>query len=351
MKKLVKLLPLVVVASLTACEKYHYVENAQPLWLFNTFVSFRMKLQTAFAGGKTYSEIINTLQEYDRLADPNRERRGEVTSDYEQGPNVYTLNHTNERTKISQDFYFFLKRVDELQESVKYFNPLIGSLSNKWKASLNLNGESDRTPAQLSSSEIEEELAKMQNTSLTIEKEQDQFVYYAQRKGDGLIDLGAVAKGYALDECLEYMSYYTGSTEDYLINAGRSSILVGENLQRSSKAFVIEVSEKNPRVVIEVSNAFISTSGVSEQKVEIDGTTYSHIISPETGSAISNYDQVTVIAPNVIGNGALGDVLSTSLMMSTKAEIEEAETKFGVKIIAIKDGKIEYKSKDITLSN
>ena len=350
MKKIIKVLPLVLVASLTACEKYKYLDNDyQPLFAFGTVVSVRMKVLNHFVGSKTYIGIIDTLKAYDRLADPNRERTGEVSSDYEKGPNVYHLNHTEEKTEISWEFYFMLERAKELQQSVKYFNPLIGSLSNKWKESLGL-GEEEHDPAVLSNDVIQEELEKMSSTSLTTEKEEDAFKHYAQRVGEGLIDLGAFAKGYALDRCLDYLEYYTGATEDYLINAGNSSILLGENLQRDNKTFVVGVSEK-PKIMIEASNSFISTSGTSEQKAVVDGVTYSHIINPEDGSAVSNYDQVTVIAPNVFGNGALGDALSTSLMMSTLDEIREAETQFGVRVIAIKDGNMVYKSNDITLYN
>ena len=351
MKKFLKLLPLVVVASLTACEKYKYLDNDyQPLFAFGTVVSLRMKVQNHFVGSKTYIGIIDTLKAYDRLADPNRERTGEVSSDYEKGPNVYHLNHTEEKTEISWEFYYMLERAKELQQSVRYFNPLIGSLSEEWKSALNLSGNPNYTPEVLSNAVIEAELAKINSSELILEKEEGAFKHYAQRVGEGLIDLGAFAKGYALDRCLDYLEYYIGGTEDYLINAGNSSILLGENLQRDNKTFVVGVSE-NPKIMIEASNSFISTSGTSEQKAVVGGVTYSHIINPEDGSAVSNYDQVTVIAPNVFGNGALGDALSTSLMMSTLDEIREAETQFGVRVIAIKDGNMVYKSNDITLYN
>ena len=343
MNKLFKLLPLVVAVSLTACEQYEYAENNQPLLLFGTTVSFRMRVEKSYNGGKTLSDIVNTLKRIDELADATKQR---------ENVNVWSLNRTNDKTKINGDLYDLLETANELKESVKYFNPFLGSLSNKWKASLQLS-EDDPHPAVLPDDEIEEELAKTNGTSLNLTSDQETIPYsfYAQREGEGLIDLGAIAKGYALDECLMYLNNHTGDSEDYLINAGKSSILLGENLQRKDKSFIVEVSEKSPRVVIEASNAFISTSGVSEQGVIIDGTTYSHIVSPETGSVISNYDQVTVINSNEIGNGALGDALSTSLMMSTRTEIIEAETQFGVSVIAIKDGNIVYKSDGVTLYN
>ena len=344
MNKLFKLLPLVVAVSLTACEQYEYAENNQPLLLFGTTVSFRMRVEKSYNGGKTLSDIVNTLKRIDELADATKQR---------EKANVWDLNRTNDKTKINGDLYDLLETANELKESVKYFNPFLGSLSNKWKTSLQLSEENPH-PAVLSNEEIEEELAKTNGTSLNLTSKQETYpyTYYAQREGEGLIDLGAIAKGYALDECLMYLNNHTGDSEDYLINAGKSSILLGENLQRKDKSFIVEVSEKNPRVLINASNSFVSTSGVSEQGVEIDGTIYSHIVNPETGSVVSNYDQITVVAPNVIGCGVLSDALSTSLMMmASDEEIIAAEAQFGVMVIAIKDGKIVYKSDGVTLSN
>ena len=352
MKKLLKLLPLVIVASLTACEKYKIMDNEnQPLLIFGTVVTVKMKVAKHFVGGQTHTGVLNELKMYDRLSDPNRERTGEVSSDYEKGNNVYYLNNTEEKTQISRELYLLLKRAKELEESLEYFNPLVGSLAKKWKDSLGFDESKDVTPAVLSDEVIQEELEKIKTSSLNIEYEENKNAFYAQREGDALIDLGAIAKGFALDRCKKYLDTHSGGTEEYLINAGNSSILLGENSQRENGKYIVEVSKENPNVLIESSNSFISTSGISEQNVTIGGQTYSHIINPLTGSAISNYDQITIIAPSEVGNGALGDALSTSLMMSNEDEIKEAETKFGVSVIAIKDGNIAYKSDNIALLN
>ncbi len=54
-----------------------------------------------------------------------------------------------------------------------------------------------------------------------------------------------------------------------------------------------------------VRNAAISTSGDTEQFVEIDGVRYSHIVSPFTGLGLTNRIQVTVIAPDATTSDAL----------------------------------------------
>ena len=349
MKKLFKLLPLVVVASLTACESYEYVGTYDnPLLLFGTTVSVEMRVENNFNGSKTFSDIKNVLKQIDELTDATKQR---------EATNVWSLNQTNERLEISEDFYHLLKRVKELQEEIKNFNPLIGSLSNKWKESLNFSNDSTATHAVLSDDIVQEELQKINSSELIIEETEQGW--YAQRTGDAQIDLGAFAKGYALDECLRYLKNHTGGTADYLFNLGNSSILTGYNSQRirvwkqrdyEEGVYIVNVTNVTNEKNLRIFNSFISTSGISEQKAVIDDKTYSHIINPITGSAeVGNYDQITVISGDAWSNGALGDVLSTSLMLGDENDIKKAEKDFEVKVIALKGGKIEYKSDGVTL--
>ena len=348
MRKLLKLLPLVLVASLTACDNYRFEDNYnQPLLVFGTVVTIKMQIKNHYNGLKAFADIIHILEKYDELAD-TKER---------ENTNVYTLNHTNEKVEISEDFYYLLKKANELKQSVKYFNPLMGSLSNKWKVALNFNNEYEHEPGVLTDEIVQEELAKINSSELVLEETEQGF--YAQRNGEALIDLGAMAKGYALDKCVEYLSQHTAHTEDYLINAGNSSILLGKNSQTNETwkglnyedgIYVVNVKHiYNAESNLRIFNSYISTSGISEQNVKIGEETYSHIINPTTGNAISNYDQVVVINGNSWGNGVLGDALSTSLMMSSEEEIKEAEKDFEIKVIATKNGNIVYKSDGVTL--
>lgn len=54
-----------------------------------------------------------------------------------------------------------------------------------------------------------------------------------------------------------------------------------------------------------VRNAAVSTSGDTEQFVEIEGVRYSHIVSPFTGLGLTNRIQATVIAPDATTSDAL----------------------------------------------
>lgn len=331
MKRLIKVLPLLLAVSLTACSNEIYYEDT--VFLFDTTVSYKILGYRGYSGLKTEGDTVNILKKIDALSDAYRKR--DVVG-------VYDLNQTNERIEISEDFYNLLYWVKEAEKVAPYFNSLVGSLSNKWKDSLAEN-------TVLSNEIIQEELEKINNSELIIEKTEEGM--FAQRKGEALIDLGAIAKGYALDTCQEYLTYY--SFGDYLVNAGNSSILLGTKIKSGKKTnlqYSVAINELSKKTSFYASESIISTSGISEQGVKIGDVMYSHIINPITGSAISNYDAVIVIFDNVHGHGAIGDALSTSLMMSTLDEIKDMEKSIGFTTIVIKDNAVLYKSDSIELS-
>lgn len=329
MRRTFKLLPLVVVASLTACDiatRYH----SDTLYCFDTTVIVESKEYH----GLMYNVVVQEqtcqiIKDVDAISDAYKKR--EVT-------NIFDLNQTNEKIEISEDLYWLLHECQELERIASNFNPLIGSLSNKWKKALEEN-------KVLSNDMIEEELTKINNSQLVISMTGDNK-YFAQRKGDALIDVGAIAKGFALDQCQVFLRKHAEPDYEYMINAGNSSILLGNN--RKGSTFKVKLKDLKDTYLY-LKDSYVSTSGISEQKTTIDGVNYSHIINPKTGSAVSLYDTVIVVANGDYGNGALGDVLATSFMMSDLEEIKQSEKEIGINVIVIKDDKILYKSESIEL--
>ena len=79
------------------------------------------------------------------------------------------------------------------------------------------------------------------------------------------------------------------------------------------KGWKIEVAnaEKTPQApVLLFANRAISTSGDTEQFVDIGGLRYSHILDPRTGQALTDRIQVTITAPNGLTSDSLSKVVS-----------------------------------------
>ena len=334
--KLMKILPLILVASLTACsnnqEKGYYSNN---FYSFDTFVSIKIKHEYKELAENALGRMQELCEGLDKQFDAYNKR--DVTS-------IYDLNRTNDKVQISKDLYTLLAVTRDNQQKAKYFNLLVGSLSNKWKEALEKN-------TVLSNEIIIEELKKINESSLELSEESGH--YFAQRTGEALIDVGAIAKGFALDRIQNFLPAYV-PTNDYLVDAGTSSILLGTSAKERKGVeegkYVVRIKELSKNTYLHLNNCYLSTSGISEQKAVIDGVTYSHIINPSTGSAESLYDVVLVISNfNYAFNGTIGDMLSTSLMMSSLDEIKEVENNEKVKVVVIKDDKVLYKSESIEL--
>lgn len=245
--------------------------------------------------------------------------------------NVYIINNSTENVQIEPELYKLLElSFSNDLSSLKYFNPLCGSLSKKWKNSLE-KGEI------LDNSTITSELEKMNATTLEFLGNNT-----VKKTGEAEIDLGAVAKGFALDKIKEYLD--EKEISKYLIDAGSSSLLLGE--KSGGKDFKIRVTDLESTYLL-AKNCFISTSSFSRQKVEINGQIYSHIIDPLTGSPINKNDAVIVISEI----GYLGDILSTAFVNESLDSIKELEQHFNVKTIVINDKQIVYKNESIEVVN
>ena len=188
----------------------------------------------------------------------------------------------------------------------------------------------------LSLLDVSTTLYKINSTTLAF-KEYDeinnQIDHSVQRVGDAEVDLGGIVKGFALDKVQEY--FKASNTSHYIVDAGNSSILLGE---KNSKDGLYSVGIGVDKAYLELKNCFVSTSGIEHQSADIGGVIYSHIINPTNGSATPLHDKVIVISDK----GYIGDAFSTSMMNSTIEEIKEIENQYNVKAIVVNDGKIDY---------
>lgn len=308
-----RLLSLLSVLPLISCTSNFVLESK--VFYFDTLVEIKM-----YQGSKSDLNYIKSLiKDVDALSDNYHQR--DVN-------NVYTLNHTNDIVTVDPTLYNLLQTsVNVSNQGATYFNPLCGSLSQLWKDSL----ANKEVPSEES---VNSELSKI--TSSEIEFLEDNQV---KRVGEATIDLGGIAKGYTLDLIHEYLN--SKNYKQYLVNAGSSSILLGEK-NADSGYFTVGIRDLS-KAYLKLKNCVVSTSSKSVQGVTIDGTTYSHIINPVTGSAINLNDAVIVVSDS----GYLGDALSTSMMMNTIEEIQQIEEEFNVKTIVIRGGQKIYSNKDL----
>ena len=127
---------------------------------------------------------------------------------------------------------------------------------------------------------------------------------------DGVkIDLGGIAKGYAVQKAAEYLRE-NGADYGY-ISAGTSSIALMKYKEDAEWNFSVRHPRKASTLIsFPESDTYVSTSGDYERYREYGGKKYTHIIDIKTGRPIENGMMTAVVLGN---NSACCDALSTAL--------------------------------------
>jgi FAD:protein FMN transferase len=125
------------------------------------------------------------------------------------------------------------------------------------------------------------------------------------------LDLGSIGKGYAADQALLVLK---GRGIPRALVAASGDIAVGDP-PPGQTGWRIGISAlggatNGTRRTVLLHNAGISTSGDTEQFIEINGVRYSHIVDPGTGLGLTNRIQVTVIAPDATTTDSLDTTVS-----------------------------------------
>lgn len=110
-----------------------------------------------------------------------------------------------------------------------------------------------------------------------------------------VIDLGAIAKGFAIDMAARELREH--GVDDFAIDAGGDLYLGGRNADRDDWSVGIS-NPRTPNKTIEtiaVSNAAVCTSGDYRRRLPGDGR--HHIMDPRTGESARALASVTVVAP------------------------------------------------------
>jgi len=154
------------------------------------------------------------------------------------------------------------------------------------------------------------------------------------------IDLGGIAKGYAVDRAAVILQ--KNGIKHASISAGGDTRILGD---KRGRPWVIGI--KNPRgensvIRIPIEDAAVSTSGDYERFYidEQTGERVHHIINPKTGKSAGEVMSVTIIGPQ----GLDTDPLSTAVfVMGIKRGLALVETMDEFSAIIIdRDGKVHY---------
>jgi FAD:protein FMN transferase len=131
------------------------------------------------------------------------------------------------------------------------------------------------------------------------------------KKENMIIDLGAIAKGYAADEVAGIL--VKNNVKSAIIDLGGNIFALGSKVDGSDWKIGIQDPESargESIGYIELNNKSVVTSGIYERFFEANGKKYHHILNPQTGYPYEN----EILGVSIISDKSIdGDALSTTL--------------------------------------
>lgn len=242
------------------------------------------------------------------------EQVNSLMSDYRDDTEISRLNSLppGESLLVSPETFFVLQRAAEVsQASGGAFDITCRPLVALWKQA----GENNRLPDP---SAISDTLAAVGWTKLAL----DPPTRRVTKAVAGMqIDVGGIAKGYALDLAAQRMNA-AGATSG-LIDVGGDIVAMGRQANGDPWRIGVQHPFQSGLITrLALSNRAVATSGNQQRFTVIAGQRYSHIIDPRNGRPAEQAPSVTVIAPDGITADAWATVFS---VLSVEQGIKKAE--------------------------
>lgn len=197
------------------------------------------------------------------------------------------------------------------------FDPTIGPLTALWR-------EAARTGRAIAPAEREAALARVGHRYVAF----DRGARRVRLLRDGMrLDLGAVAKGWIVDEALDVLRGYGACAA--LVEAGGDLALFGA--PPGQAGWRIAVPRADGDTVLVLTAGAVSTSGPDAQSIPAaDAGVEGHVIDPVTGHGARRAVRITVVGPRA----AITDALATALTLVPTAEGRALAARHGAVAIA-----------------
>lgn len=274
----------------------------------------------------TFVEVISPDERAANITFAEIQRIENILSKYKADSEVSKLNKDGRINASPELFYVIKKSIDFWQASFGAFDITVGPLVDLW-------GFTDKKFRKPQEAEIKKtlEVIGLNKIVLNFNNNVVKFMLLGMK-----IDLGAIAKGYAVDCAVKKLK--EAGIKSCLVNAGGQIYCLGTKSGKPWKIAVRNPRGKDFQEILELQDKAVATSGDYEQYFIKNKKRYSHILNPKTGyPANSGVVSVTVIA----GDGLTADALATAIFVLGKNKGLELARKFPevkVKIIEEKTG-------------
>jgi len=231
-------------------------------------------------------------------------RVDELMSDYKSDSQLSQVNRDafKEPVHVDDDLFEVLDiAVEYSGQTDGAFDVTVGPVVKLWR-------EAEETGALPPEEDIAQAGSKVGFEKLILDRENKTVRF----KVDGMrLDLGGIAKGYAIDLAIEAMQ--KAGAIGGLVDVGGDVRCFGPPSD-SKESWLVGLQDPSVEnqllLVLKLRGVAVATSGGYRRFAEIDGKKYSHIINPQASSAADELVSVSIVARTATAADALATAVS-----------------------------------------
>lgn len=278
-------LVIVVLLSVVLIQKYRLKPLKQTEMIMGTLI----EITIIPANEKAIREAFEALNKVDALM-----------STYKEDSEISILNREGEK-QVSEE------TLEVIEDAIKFSNITDGAFDITVRPLLDLWKKAKKEEKVPTEEEIEKAIFLVGWDKIFIEGNQIRL----EKKGMQ-IDLGGIAKGYAVDKAIEALK--RNGIKRALVNAGGDLYALGKAPQQGGWSIGIQDPRDEDKIIdiIKVEDKAVATSGDYRRYFTLEGKRFSHIVNPKTGLTVQDVPMsVTIVGPD----GTTTDALSTGVFV------------------------------------
>ena len=270
---------IAVLLSLVIIQKYRLKPLKQTEMIMGTLV----EITVIPANEKAIREAFEALKKVDALM-----------STYKEDSEISILNREG-KAQVSEE------TLEVIEDAIKFSNLTDGAFDITCRPLINLWKKAKKEEKIPAEEEIEEAISLVGYQRIILEGNQIRL----EKKGMQ-IDLGGIAKGYAVDKAIEALK--KNGIKRALVNAGGDLYGLGTDPQGEKWQIGIQDPRDEDKIIdiIKVKDKAVATSGDYRRYFTLKGKRFSHIVNPKTGLTVQDVPMsVTIIGPDATTTDAL----------------------------------------------
>jgi len=236
-----------------------------------------------------------------------------LMSDYKDDSDISRINKNafNEPVKVTQPTFEVLQKSIEFSKLTDgTFDITVGPLVDLWRRATEANSVPSEDVLSVARSKVGYDNLILDSIYKTVK-----FKIEGMR-----IDLGGIAKGYAIDKAIEEMQ--SAGAIAGMVDIGGDIRCFGQP-SGGKKFWQIGLQDPNltsddswpvaqdkPLLILQLTDAAVATSGGYRRFTLIEGQRFSHIFNSHTGESAQGLASVTIISQNALDADALATAVS-----------------------------------------